>query len=349
METNFSDHLIERDKLIHKALEQLNKLAKDAILFVVDERNKLIGSLTDGDVRRGLLKGLTTDDKVEEFIQPNPKYILKKSYCIDEVISLRENNFKIIPVLNEGHEIINLINFRFLKSYLPVDAIIMAGGKGTRLRPLTENTPKPLLQIGEKPIIDYGIDHLKKYGVDDFWISLNYLGHQIQEHLGDGKERGISIKYIYENKPLGTIGAVSKIQAFQHDYVLITNSDLLTTIDYEDFFLDFLKKEADMAVVTIPYDVDIPYAVLETSGDNILSFTEKPTYTYYSNGGIYLIRSELLKQIPNESFYNSTDLMQKFLEEGKKIISYPLRQYWLDIGKPKDYKKAQEDIKHLNF
>lgn len=345
----FTDHLILKGSGLKEALEKLNKLAKDAILFVTDENRQLLGALTDGDVRRGLLKGLSATDNVEKFIQTDPKFIRKDNYDIKEIIELREGNFRIIPVLNGNREVVNVINFRFLKSYLPLDAVIMAGGKGSRLRPLTDTVPKPLLKVGEKAIIDHGIDRLHKFGVDDFWISLNYLGDQIEAHLGDGSSRGVKIEYIREKEPLGTIGAVSKVSGFQHDYVLVTNSDLLTNIDYEDFFLDFLEKEADMAVVTIPYQVNVPYAVLETSDHQILSFTEKPTYTYYSNGGIYLIKRSLLGHIPTDQFYNSTDLMQKLMEEGHRVISYPLRNYWLDIGKHADFEKAQEDIKHLKL
>ncbi|QSE96817.1 nucleotidyltransferase family protein [Fulvivirga lutea] len=346
---NFNDHLILKGSQIREALTRLNTLAMDAILFVVDDQKRLIGSLTDGDVRRGFLKNLSTEDKVEDFIQANPKYVNKNNYSLEQIIDLRENDFRIIPVLNGEHEVVNIINFRFLQSYLPLDAVVMAGGKGSRLKPLTDSVPKPLLKIGNKPIMEYCIERLSKFGVDDFWISLGYLGEQLEEYFGDGKNRGIDIRYIKEDKPLGTIGAVSKIKEFEHDYVLVTNSDILTAIDYEDFFLYFMEQDADMAIATIPYSIDVPYAVLETSDNKIISFSEKPTYTFYSNGGIYLIKAELLKKIPIDTFYNSTDFMQKLLQEGYKVISYPMRQYWLDIGKPKDFEKAQADIKHLNL
>lgn len=346
---NYNDHLILKGSKIREALTRLNVLAMDAILFVVDDKKRLIGSLTDGDVRRGFLKNLGTDDRVEDFIQPDPKYVNKNNYSLDQVIELREKNFRIIPVLNGDREVVNIINFRFLQSYLPLDAVIMAGGKGTRLRPLTDKVPKPLLKVGDKPIMEHCIERLSKFGVDDIWISLGYLGEQLVEYFGDGKGRGIDIRYIREDKPLGTIGAVSKIKEFEHDYVLITNSDILTSINYEDFFLYFISQDADMAIATIPYNVDVPYAVLETSDNKIISFSEKPTYTYYSNGGIYLIKAKLLEMVPIDTFYNSTDFMQKLLQDGYKVVSYPMRQYWLDIGKPKDYEKAMEDIKHLKL
>ena len=163
----------------------------------------------------------------------------------------------------------------------------MAGGRGQRLQPLTNTVPKPLLKVGDKAIMEHNLDRLALFGIDDFWISVKYLGEQIENYFGSGNQKNVKIEYVWENEPLGTIGAVSQIQNFEHDYVLITNSDLLTNIDYEQFFLDFIKQKADLAVLTIPYQVNIPYAVLEMNNGTVKSFKEKPTYTYYSNGGIY--------------------------------------------------------------
>lgn len=346
---DYKRHIIKKGKYIKDALARLNELASDAILFVTDEEERLLGSLTDGDVRRGFLKGLSLEHKVEDFIQANPKYLRKDNYSIEQVINYRKNHFKVIPVLDTRERIVNVVNFRFFKSYLPVDAVLMAGGRGERLKPLTDTVPKPLLMVGEKPIVEHNIDRLASYGIDDFWISLRYLGEQIKSYFKDGSDKGVSINYVWEEEPLGTIGAVSTICSFQHDNVLITNSDLLTNLDYEDFFLDFIKSDAVLSVVTIPYSVSVPYAVLETKDGNVLSFKEKPTYTYYSNGGIYLIKKEILSMLPKTTFFNATDLMELLLSKGMKVNSYPLRGYWLDIGKLEDYKKAQEDIQHIRF
>ena len=225
----------------------------------------------------------------------------------------------------------------------------MAGGRGQRLQPLTDSTPKPLLKVGEKPIMEHNLDRLVNFGIDDFWVSVKYLGEQIESYFGTGINKNINIKYIWENEPLGTIGAVSKIENFEHDYVLITNSDLLTNVDYEHFFLEFIKEDADLAVLTIPYQVNIPYAVLETKDNTIKSFKEKPTYTYYSNGGIYLMKRDVLKYIPKEKFYNATDLMEDLIINNLKLISYPFSGYWLDVGKHEDFKKAQKDINYIKF
>lgn len=343
------EHLIVSNSSIKDALKVLNSLGKDAIAFVVDEDKKLIGSLTDGDVRRGLLKGVQLKQPVNDIIQSNPRFIRKGKWDFRKVIEYRENNYKVIPILDKDDRIVNVINFREFKSYLPIDVVVMAGGKGKRLRPLTENTPKPLLKVGEKPILDHNIKRLSLFGMDNFWISVNYLGEQIIEYFGDGKQKNVNINYVREVKPLGTIGSVSKIHNFFHDYIMVTNSDILTNLDYEDFFYRFKEEGADFAVVTIPYKVDIPYAVLETEDGHVVDFKEKPSYTYYSNGGIYLMKRDIIDYVPNDSFFNMTDLMEKLIIEGKKLLSYPFSGYWLDIGKPEDFEKAQSDINKISF
>lgn len=346
---NFRKHLINNNCTIKHALELLSSTGLDTILFAINDNKQLIGSITDGDIRRGLLKGFSIENPIAEIINSNPKFIRKDNYSIDEIKNLRNNNFKVIPVVDNNNVIINIINFRSILSYLPIDVVVMAGGLGSRLKPLTDKTPKPLLKIGDKTIIDYNIDRLRSFGVDDFWISVGYLADQIKKHFGNGKSRNVNIDYVTEDTPLGTIGAVSKINNFKHDYILVTNSDILTNLNYENFFEDFIEKDADLSVVTIPYKVNIPYAVLETSNEKILSFKEKPSYTYYSNGGIYLIKKSILEYIPKNSFFDSTDLMEKLISEDKKVMSYPFIGYWLDIGKHEDLKKAQKDIKNIKF
>ena len=345
----YKDHLILSGSKVKEALLLLNELSQDAILFVVDAEDKLIGALTDGDVRRGLIKGFTIDSYIDEIIQDDPRYITKGENNLEKIIEYREGDFRIVPVVDENHRVVNVINFRKIRSYLPIDAVIMAGGRGQRLQPLTDTTPKPLLKVGDKAIMEHNLDRLALFGIDDFWVSVKYLGEQIESHFGQGVEKNIKIEYVWENEPLGTIGAVSQIKNFEHDYILVTNSDLLTNIDYEQFFLEFIKQDADLAVLTIPYQVNIPYAVLEMNNGNVKSFKEKPTYTYYSNGGIYLMKKEMLKHIPQETFFNATDLMEELIKNDLKIISYPFVGYWLDVGKHEDFEKAQKDINYIKF
>ncbi len=346
---NYEKHLILTGSTIKQALIKLDILAKDAILFVVDKDDVLIGSLTDGDVRRGLLKDILIDDLVDKIIGSNPRFLRKGEPDIQKVITYREGDFRILPVLDKENKVVNVINFRETRSYLPVDAVIMAGGRGLRLQPLTDITPKPLLKVDGKPIMEYNVDRLALYGIDDFWFSVNYMGEQIETYFGNGKDRNINIDYVWEEESLGTIGAVSKINNFTHDYVLVTNSDILTNLDYEHFYIDFIHKDADFAVVTIPYQVAIPYAVLETNEGQVKSFKEKPTYTYYSNGGIYLMKKSVLEFLPKHTHFNATDLMEILINNDKIVVSYPLSGYWLDVGKHDDLEKAQLDIKQIKF
>lgn len=346
---NYRRHLILSESTINQALIQLDKLSVDAILFIVDNKDKLLGALTDGDVRRGLINGISIDQPVETIIQTHPRFIRRGETDITKLIEYREGNFRIVPVLDENDHIVNIINFRRVKSYLPIDAVIMAGGRGQRLSPLTDNTPKPMLKIGDTPIIEHNIRRLSYFGINEFWISVNYLGEQIEEHFGNGDGRDIKIAYVREDIPLGTIGSVSRIEEFRHDYVLVSNADILTNLDYEHFFLEFTRKGADFAVVAIPYQVTVPYAVLETNEGNISSFKEKPTYTYYSNGGIYLMKKDVLKYLPKDTFYNTTDLIESLIAKNKKVIAYSLEGYWLDIGNPEDFEKAKKDITRIKF
>ena len=291
----------------------------------------------------------TVETKIDEIIQSNPRFIRKGQYDIQKIIEYREEDYRVIPVLDENDVVINVINFRYIKSYLPIDAVIMAGGRGQRLQPLTDAIPKPLLKVGNKPIMEHNLNRLAMFGIDDFWVSVKYLGKQIEDYFGTGTQKNINIEYVWEKESLGTIGAVSQISNFKHDYVLVTNSDLLTNIDYEHFFLEFIKQGADLAVLTIPYQVAIPYAVLETEKGEVKSFKEKPTYTYYSNGGIYLMKREMLGYIPQNTFFNATDFMEKLIHDNYKVVSYPLLGYWLDIGKHEDFEKAQRDINQIKF
>jgi dTDP-glucose pyrophosphorylase len=345
----FKEHLIGEDGSVREALGKLNGLALDAILFVVDKDRHLLGSLTDGDLRRGFLRGLELSSSLLEFIQPNPVFIKEDNYTVDDIRAYRKKYLKIIPVVDEDNRIISIINLRLQRGLLPLDAIIMAGGEGQRLKPLTDYMPKPLLRVGDKPIIEHNVDRLISYGVKNIYISIRYLGQQIVDYFGDGKSKGIHIQYIWEDEPLGTLGSVCKAEGLKHDQLLVMNSDLLTNIDFEDLFATFNSTEADLTVATIPYQVKVPYAVLQTNNAAIVSFEEKPTYTYYSNAGIYLMKKVCIDLIPNNCSYDATDLINELIQQGKKVTSSPILGYWLDIGRPEDFAKAQIDIQHLNF
>lgn len=346
---NLQKHLIHLNTSVRQALIRLDELAEDAILFIVNDQQELLGSLTDGDIRRGLISGLSIDSHLDGFFQHNPRSIRLGQYNFREILNLRDELITIIPVINSNNEIIKIINFRYQKSYLPIDALIMAGGRGERLKPLTNDIPKPMLKVGEKPIVEYNLDRLNSYGIDDVWVSLGYLGNQIESHFGAGAQKSIRINYVYENEPLGTAGALALVDNFIHDYILMMNADILTNIDFEDLFLFLEEHEADLAVACIPYQVNVPYAVMETENLVVKGFKEKPTYTHYSNAGIYLMKREVAEMVPSNEHFNATDLMESLIKEGKKVVSYPFMGYWLDIGRPEDFEKAQRDIHNLKL
>ena len=241
----------------------------------------------------------------------------------------------------------NVLDLERIKAILPLECMIMAGGRGKRLSPLTDTVPKPMLPLGSKPIIEHNIDRLISFGIQKIYISVKYLGNQVKEYFGDGSSKGIAIEYIWEDEPLGTAGALSLVDRFDTDHVLLMNSDLFTDVDFEDLYLDLINQNADMAVASTEYKVDVPYAVFETEENKVVNFKEKPSYVYYSNAGIYILKRELIEKIPKNEFFDITDLMEDLVNEGGKLIHNPITGFWIDIGSPVDYKQAQEFVKHI--
>ena len=339
---------IVRDNFsIKEALVSLNNIAHDVLtLFVVDESDRMVGTLSDGDIRRGLISGAQLLDEVSSIMHRDFKFIKKSEYNVSMLRNFRDSKILYIPILDENSYIVDIVNLQKYKSQLPIDAVLMAGGKGERLRPLTEKTPKPLLLVGDKCIIDHNVDRLISYGIDHINVTVNYLGEQITEHYANPRN-GVQIRTFREPKFLGTIGSIKFVDTFCNDTVLVMNSDLFTNIDYEDFFLHFQSHEAEMSVAAVPYNVSIPYGILDLDGINIKGLQEKPKYNYYANAGIYLIKKKALEEIPDNEFFNATDLIDKLISKKKKVIRYPLNGSWLDIGTPTEYQKALDFVKHL--
>ena len=348
---DFGKYLISYQATIREALVRLNGLSSDIlVLFIVNEKMQLIGTLTDGDIRRGLISGKNIEDKVTLFCKKEFHFLDEHClYDISKIKEFRDKKIKLVPFVDENGCIKRVYNFAERKTILPVDAVLMAGGRGERLRPLTDETPKPMLKIGNKPIIEHNIDNLVMHGIDNYYISVNYLAEQIEDYFKDGEQKGINISYIRENKPMGTIGSISLVEAFKNDIVLVMNSDLFTNINYEDFYMDFIESGADLAVASIPYNISIPYAILNLKDNFITSFEEKPSYTYYANAGIYLVKTHILSRIPQDRVFHATDLLQLLISEGKKVVKYPILGYWVDIGKHEDLNKVREFTKHIIF
>ncbi len=342
-------HTINEHLPLRQALGKLNEVPDNLTIFILNDQHHLVGTLTDGDVRRGLLKGFSLDDEVRNFMNTGFRSLKQHEFTLNQIKDLREKRIKMVPLVDENNRIIRLADLTKLRSVLPCDVLLMAGGRGERLRPLTDTTPKPLLMVGEKPILEHNIDHLVSFGITRINISINYLGKQIREYFGDGSSKGIEINYLEEKRPLGTLGALSMINHLEYGSILVMNADVLTNIDLEDFFSEFEVQQAEMAVASIPYKVNMPFAVLETEQNRVLSFREKPQYTYYTNAGIYLIRIKLARRIPLESTYHATDLMDNLLGNNEKIIQYPIHGFWMDLGRKEDLEKAREEIKHIRF
>ncbi len=344
-------HIILDTQTIREALLLLNEIEDKAelTLFVINEERYVLGSITDGDIRRGLLAGFALDMPISAIMFRDFRFLEKSDIDLQKIELYKSLGIKLIPILNKQKQLVKLVSLSQKKTILPVDAVLMAGGRGERLRPMTDNLPKPLLKVGEKPIIEYNIDRLIEYGIDNIYLSVKYLAHLLEAYFGNGEAKEISIQYIHEQNPLGTIGAVSLAEGFHHATVLVMNSDLLTNIDFEDLYKSYIAENADIAVATIPYQVNIPYGILETEDSKIIALKEKPTYTYYANAGIYLIRREIINLIPHNQFFNATDLIELLIAKGYKVCHYPILGYWLDIGKIDDFRKAQEDIKHIRF
>jgi len=343
-----NNHIISKDRTLLEALRLINSLHPDPlVLFVVDAEKRMVGTLTDGDSRRALIAGASVNDKAEKVMHRDFNYM--KSDDIQNVQEIRRQKemlMKLVPILDKYKHIVDIINLERFKTRLPVDAVMMAGGKGERLRPLTEKTPKPLLLVGDKAIIDHNVDRLINYGVQHISVTVNYLKEQIEAHYIEPRN-GVQIQTVREPKYLGTIGSIRFVPKFYNNTILLMNSDVFTNIDYEDFFLHFQQHDAEMSVAAIPYNVSIPYGILDLDGRNIMGLLEKPKYTYYANAGIYLIKRRALNEIPEDTFFNATDLVEKLIAEGKKVIRYPLNGTWIDIGNPQEYQKAKDLVKHL--
>lgn len=344
-----TNHIISDNCTIIDAITQISKISEDTsmTLFVLNKEGKPIGTITDGDVRRALIKGRQLSDAITGAMKKD-----FTSVCENKIDTLLLNKVKkqgitLVPVLNDTGEIVKIINLVHNKAYLPLDAVLMAGGKGERLRPLTLETPKPLLKVGAKAIIDYNVDNLLQNGVENISVTTNYLAHLVEEHF-EAPRNNVQIKCVREPKFLGTIGSIRFIKKWHNDYILIMNSDLFTNIDLEDYFNHFIEHDAEMSVAAVPYSVNVPYGIFEIENKrDITGVREKPSYHYYANAGIYLIKKSAMDFIPEGNYFDATDLIQTLVDNGKSVIRYPLSGYWIDIGKPEDFNKVQDLANHL--
>ncbi len=337
---------IEKIKINNNAtIKQALKIISDGaiqIAIVVDKKGKLLGTLTDGDIRRGFLKGLNINSSIKSIIFKKP-VIAKKNDTKEKLLKIAlskkiyqipvvDNNLKVIGirVLNELIKAKNKLN----------KVVIMAGGRGVRLRPLTKNTPKPMLKVGKKPILQIILEKFKESGYKNFVICVNYKSKIIIDYFGDGSKFGVKIEYIQEKKRMGTAGALSLLKKKPKEPFFVVNGDLLTNLDFEKM-LNFHYEHKSKATMCISeYNIESPYGEVKLDKENITLIDEKPIHKFFVNAGIYILDPKSLKLIPKK-FYDMPSLFKKIIENKFKTISFPLGEYWIDIGSFSDYKKAK--------
>ncbi|MEM7550837.1 MAG: nucleotidyltransferase family protein [Bacteroidota bacterium] len=317
----------------------------NGFLPVIDQAEKLLGIITDGDLRRAILrKSMNLKDVINYSPmvakEGTPRGVIKRQ--------LIEIHRKQMPVVSTSGKLVEVVLLNeFEKGIRPNWVVIMAGGLGSRLGNLTKTIPKPMLEVGDKPILEHIIDNFKEYGFAKFILCVNYKAEVIEEYFGDGSKFGINIVYTKEKKRLGTAGALSLIDIQIQDPFFITNGDIITSLNFEDLLEFHLLNKAKATMCVKKFEYQVPFACVQSdTKSNILSLVEKPTYNYHINAGLYMINPEILHHVPKDTFYDMPMLFDDLLENGENLKVFRMEDYWLDIGRPHDYKKINDD---LNF
>jgi dTDP-glucose pyrophosphorylase len=319
------------------------------IALVVDEYDRLIGTLTDGDIRRGLLRGMDLESPVSAIYNPRPISVSlsdPKETILELAVSQRVYQ---IPVLDDEGRVLRLAEIDQLirKEKHPNTVVLMAGGLGTRLRPLTDKTPKPMLSVGGRPILETVIERFRKHGYTRFVIALNYKGNMIRNYFGNGLTMGVEITYLEERQRMGTAGALGLVERKPDEAFFVMNADILTLVDFESLMDFHLTNGSDATMCIREYGMEVPYGVVRLNKDSIIGIEEKPIQQFFVNAGIYVLSPATLDLIPASQPMDMTTLFEKAFEKGMTTLSFPIREYWMDIGKPEDYDRANQDFKRL--
>ncbi|MCM1066043.1 MAG: sugar phosphate nucleotidyltransferase [Muribaculaceae bacterium] len=335
-----------------EALARLNALSGGAMtLFVTDGDGHLAGTLTDGDVRRALLAGKGLDSPVIEAAHTAFRSVELGNIDVAALRDYRSAGISLVPVLDPEGRLHHIIDLTSSHTVLPMRAVLMAGGKGERLRPATLTTPKPLLEIEGKAIIDYNVEALAACGITDITVTTRYLAEKIDEHFSR-PVAGVQVRTVREDVPLGTIGAVALLDSGEpNGCTLVMNSDLLTTISFEEMYLLHRSRSADATIAVVPYQVSVPYAILTLDPDDpdaVTGIEEKPAYSYYANAGIYIFSNALLATLVKGERCDATDLIDRAIAAGRKVTYYPIKGTWIDVGSPVDFRQAGELMRHHN-
>lgn len=334
--------LIGSDVTIRDVIRNLDGTALQ-IAIVTTSGRRLIGTITDGDIRRGLLRGLDLNSSIATIINRDPLVVPPELSRGSVFQIMNANGIRQIPVVDKTRTVVGLRTLKNIFTGIQRNnvMVIMAGGKGTRLRPYTDNCPKPMLLIAGKPILEHIIARAKASGFNRFVISLHYLGEMIKAHFEDGARLGVSISYIEEETPMGTAGALSLLRDKVSESFIVTNGDVLTDIDYGRL-LDFHLSHAAQATMAVrEHEWQNPFGVVRTNGIDIVTFEEKPIVKSYINAGVYALNPSVIQLLPLTSYCDMPNLFGLAKENSLRTIAYPMHEPWLDIGRPSDFERAQ--------
>ena len=346
---NWKDILIKPTDSLEHAIKVLHK-GGVRITLVVDKNNKLLGTVTDGDIRRALMNKLTMTSQITHVMNSNP-FKVHNNFSTKELIHFMTSKGLIhMPIINKDEIVCGLKTIEHLikNPTFKNPVFLMAGGFGKRLHPLTENTPKPLLTIGDKPIIETIIKQFIEYGFHDFYISTHFKSEQIKEYFKDGTQFGVSINYINEETPLGTAGSLGLLPKDIPELpIIVMNGDLLTKVNFNNLLEFHNSSGADATMCVREYDIKVPFGVVEIKKGRVERITEKPVHKFFVNAGIYVLNNKLIKQVDGKSYLDMPNFLENELNN-KGINAFPIHEYWLDIGRIEDYKKGNQDAAIFN-
>lgn len=339
------DILLRPDDSIHRAIEVIDRGAK-RIALVVDRDGRLLGTVTDGDIRRGILRHLSLDAQVTEVMNPKPR-TLPPNYSREQALQLLgKTQILQVPVVDERGVLVGLETLTDLlkRPRLENPVFLMAGGFGTRLRPLTDTCPKPMLPVGGKPLLEHILEDLIAHGFYRFYISVHYLREQIIDYFQDGSRWGVMIDYVHEDTPLGTAGCLSLLpKGMVQRPIIVVNGDIMTRVNYEALVQDHDRHTPAATVCTRQYDFQVPYGVIEHEGQRILSITEKPVHHFFVSAGIYVLSPQVVHAMEPGVRVDMPDLLKAQIAAGREVRMFPVHEYWLDIGRMNDFELAQQD------
>ncbi len=342
------------DASVHDAIECIDRNRHSRAALIVDDAQRLLNTLTEGDIRRGLLAGVNLTDSVAVLVAVKSRTRLplpvkaQIGSTPESLLDLMEKHrVRQIPLVTADGVVVDLVTRDRLnpETRPALQAVVMAGGFGTRLYPLTEHIPKPMLPVGGRPLLEHIVEQLREEGISRISFSTHYKSEKIVEHFGDGERFGVEISYVREENPLGTAGALGLLPR-PSGPVVVVNGDVLTSVDFHTMHGFHLDNNAMMTVAVRHYDVQVPYGVVECEGTQIRKLREKPRMRYLVNAGMYLLQPDVYDYIPKHKHFNMTDVIDALLEDGRTVVSFPVREYWLDIGQHADYERAQVDIQN---